>query len=48
MGLFMEVINLILGILWCYLESAYRLFISVPRKRIDGEIVLITGTYIRV
>jgi hypothetical protein len=43
MGVALEIFNLIIGILWCYVVSAYRLVIPVPRKKINGEIVLITG-----
>jgi hypothetical protein len=43
MGLALEILNLLLRILWSYLESAYRLIIPVPRKNIAGEIALVTG-----
>ena len=43
MGVALEIFNLIIGMLWCYVVSAYRLVIPVPRKKINGEIVLITG-----
>ncbi|XP_028405938.1 17-beta-hydroxysteroid dehydrogenase 13-like [Dendronephthya gigantea] len=43
MGLAFEIFELLLRIFWTYLESAYRLIIPVPRKKINGEIVLITG-----
>ena len=43
MGLAFEILQLIVQIVWCYIESAYRFIIPVPRKKINGEIVLITG-----
>ena len=42
MGLAFEILQLIVQIVWCYIESAYRFIIPVPRKKINGEIVLIT------
>ena len=44
MGLALEIVDLLFRILWSLLERAYRFIIPMPRKKIDGEIVLITGT----
>ena len=43
MGLMFEILPLIVQIVWCYIEGAYRFIIPVARKKINGEIVLITG-----
>lgn len=43
MNVFFEAFYLILKIFSACVERAYRLIIPLPRKKIDGEVVLITG-----
>ena len=38
-----EILVVIVRILWSILENIYRSIIPVEKKKVDGEIVLITG-----
>ena len=47
MGVGLEILDVILRMMWSVLESVYRMVVPVPRKKIDGEVVLITGDFDR-
>ncbi|KAL3889586.1 hypothetical protein ACJMK2_001922 [Sinanodonta woodiana] len=43
MNTFLEIIYLLFFLLYCYLESIFRLVVPVKRKSVKGKIILVTG-----
>ncbi|KAK3584390.1 hypothetical protein CHS0354_001725 [Potamilus streckersoni] len=43
MNTFLELIYLVFFLLYCYLESIFRLVVPVKRKSVKGKIILVTG-----